>query len=121
MFESGTSRHPRDRSSARAPGTSGKTGHVGSDSGRAYASASGRPQALALGEQDERLVQDFAVGQRAFELDSRLDLVVALQELVDVGLRPETRKLPADAAVPVDERPVTVEGRPASALRWANR
>ena len=35
-------------------------------------------QALALGEQDERLVQDFAVGQRAFELDSRLDLVVAL-------------------------------------------
>ena len=68
---------------------------------------------LALGEEDERLAQNIPVRKRALELHARLDLVVALEQVGRVGVGPEARQLGADAAVPVHERPVAVERRPA--------
>jgi hypothetical protein len=41
--------------------------------------------------------------------------VVALQQPLDVGVGPEPSQLAPDPAVPVDERPVAVERRPAFA------
>jgi len=52
-------------------------------------------------------------GVRALGLDPRLDLVVAGQQRVGLVLPEQTRELRADAGVPVDQRPVAVEGRPA--------
>ena len=62
MFERGTSRQPRSRSSASAPAPPGTAGHEGSESASAY-SSSAELEALALREEHERLPQHLAVGQ----------------------------------------------------------
>ncbi len=76
---------------------------------------------LALGQREPRLVrerlerdrQDFAVRRaRIVCLDPGLELVVANQEPVRELDAEELLELTMNAGVPVDERPVAVEGRP---------
>src|SRR5919108_730294 len=74
-------------------------------------------EALILGEQPERLAHDLAVRKRGPVLHPWLDLVVALEELLGIRLGPEARECLANATVPVDERAVAVERRPAIAHR----
>ena len=64
-------------------------------------------------EPAHRLGQDLAVAARAVGLKLRLELVVAGELVVGVVVAEHARELAANAAVPVDQRPVAVEGRPA--------
>src|SRR5882724_1351264 len=56
---------------------------------------------------------DLSVGARTTGLKRRLELVVAAESLVRLVLAEDTRQLAADAAVPIDERAIAVERRPA--------
>ena len=61
----------------------------------------------------ERQSQDLAVARVGVRLHLRLELVVARYELVRAAVAEDARELAADAAVPVDQRAVAVERRPA--------
>src|SRR5579864_5753615 len=68
---------------------------------------------LAIGELHERPSEHVAIrASGVLALDLRLDLVVGMQERSRALGSEETLELPADAAVPVDERAIAVEGRP---------
>ena len=73
-------------------------------------------QALLGGEPREREREHVAVAaRRLLALHLRLDLVVAGRSRAGAPGAEEPLELGADAAVPVDQRPVAVEGRPAPA------
>src|SRR5439155_11297940 len=61
----------------------------------------------------ERPGEHVAVAERSVRLGLGLELVVAVEQALRVLAAEEARELALDAAVPVDERPVAVEGRPA--------
>ncbi len=67
-----------------------------------------------------RVGHDRAIAPGATGLKRRLDLVVAVQLLVGLILAEDTRELTPNAAVPVDQRAVTVERRPAVSRHSAN-
>src|SRR6266487_3951646 len=74
----------------------------------------GQAQPLGVGQPRERPVEDLAIALlRVRVLHLRLELVVAIEQPRRGLGTEETLELPADAAVPVDERAVTVERRPA--------
>ena len=75
--------------------------------------ALGQLDALLLREPLERDREHFAVGADGVGLDLRLELVVALEQRVGASYAEQPRELAADPAVPVDQRAVAVEGRPA--------
>ena len=75
---------------------------------------------LRRSELPHRVGHDLAIAPRATGLKRRLDLVVAVELLVGLILAEDARKLTANAAVPVDQRAVTVERRPAIARHPQN-
>src|SRR3954452_15226230 len=64
-------------------------------------------------ETAHRFGQHVAVAHRPVALQLRLDLVVAREQLIRAVVVEDARQLGSDAAVPVDQRAVTVECRPA--------
>ena len=74
--------------------------------------ALGELDALLLGEPLEREREHFAVGVERLGLELRLELVVALEQARRLLDAEQPLELAADPCVPVDQRAVTVEGRP---------
>ena len=106
VFERMPSFQPRARTSSSAAGTSGNTGQPGNER-RARLARRGRTEPL------ERARHDLAVGQRRLlVLDHRLEPVVE-RSSVRLLLAEDPRQLAPDPGVPVDERAVAVERRPA--------
>ena len=108
VFERMQSRQPRARACSSAPRHFGNTSQEGRDSPSASRSFGGSAEAL----EDAR--HHLAVGERRLLLlDHGLELVVLGELRVSLVLAEDPRELAADAAVPVDERAVAVERRPA--------
>src|SRR6266480_2995107 len=59
------------------------------------------------------LPQDLAVSELSVNLELRLENVVPHEQRIGAFLAEDARELAANAAVPVDQRPVAVEGGPA--------
>jgi hypothetical protein len=69
-------------------------------------------QVFFVRQDSQSLGEHLAVGHGRALLDPRLDLVVALEQPVGVGFRPQVGEARPDPPVPIDERPVAVERRP---------
>src|SRR5438067_3091467 len=71
----------------------------------------GRELGAALaGEHRRHEVEHLAVGAVALGLHPGLDLVVAGEQRIGIALAEQPRQRAADPAIPVDQRPVAVEG-----------
>ena len=112
MLERSASFQPRSRSSASAGGTSGKGGQSGERLREGARLALGELDALLLRKPLEREREHFAVGVERLGLELRLELVVALEQARRLLDAEQPLELAADPCVPVDQRAVTVEGRP---------
>ena len=102
------------RASTRAgapPRATSRTSGNGCQPGSESASASSSPARRA--QPAHRLRHHLAVGKRAVGLELGLELVVAAELLAGPVLAEDTGELCADPAVPVDQRAVAVERRPA--------
>ncbi len=72
----------------------------------------GEPQPRLGGHPGQGLAEHLPVADRSTALHLRLDPVVGGQQRSAVRVRPQPRERAADAALPVDQRPVAVECRP---------
>ena len=74
-----------------------------------------------LRQKAKRFPQYFPVGDAGIELHAWLDLVVAGEQPHAVSGRPEAGERVADAAIPVDQRAIAVEGGTAVGNQGATR
>jgi hypothetical protein len=117
----------RDELPAAAVGLGQRARHLGED----RPTRQRAPERVALGRrhlgpdlrrdlrEDGR--HDVAVGgSGALGLDARLDRVVALEQARRLFVSEQPPQLAPDARIPVDERPVAVERRPAFRVHFAH-
>ena len=114
VFDRIPSRQPRSRAAASPCVTSPNTGHVGSERASAFASPSGRSAPCrwqGCSRAIERTSRYDDPGLAAWIVGSML--VEASDQLIGSPGAEQLLELRTDAAVPVDQRAVAVERRPA--------